>query len=82
MKKNISIICFILAVSFLTYCFYPVIFYNGPQINNDAGRIYIEDRQWKKGLITKNITGNFFDMEKHWSYWDLLSECSLLMEIE
>ncbi|MBT3853767.1 hypothetical protein HOF65_07585 [bacterium] len=44
MKKNISIICFILAVSFLTYCFYPVIFYNGPQINNDAGRIYIEDR--------------------------------------
>ncbi len=58
MKKNISIICFILAVSFLTYCFYPVIFYNGPQINNDAGRIYIEDRNWI--VITDKAKPNWY----------------------
>jgi len=43
MKKYIIYITIILAVSFLTYCFFPIITYDS---SNEPGRIFLKDRNW------------------------------------
>ena len=44
MKKYALLVFLVLTVSFLTYCFYPVIFYTSDNYN--IWRIYLEDRNW------------------------------------
>ena len=46
MKKKIFLFLGILAVSFISYCFFPVVFFdqNNP---NSPGRILVQDRNWE-----------------------------------
>lgn len=59
MKKTIIISILILTVSFLTYCFYPVIFYKWN--NLDIWRIYLTDRNWL--VITDKAKPDWYKLE-------------------
>jgi membrane carboxypeptidase/penicillin-binding protein PbpC len=65
MKKYIIILLIFLTVSFLTYCFYPVITYSP---NNLPKRIYLEDRNWiiitdKANKFWYKIVDNNYDLD-------------------
>lgn len=56
-KKYIIIIILILAVSFLAYCFLPVINYS-ISIDNEPWRVFLTDRNWK--IITDKAKKNWY----------------------
>lgn len=59
MKKKYILLSFgILAVSFLAYCFFPIIFFS-PDYGNRAGNILIYDRNWK--VITDKANQNWYN---------------------
>ena len=57
MKKYLISFIFLIAVSFLTYCFFPVITYS-PDYANKPWRIYVEDRNWV--VITDKSKPNWY----------------------
>lgn len=76
MKKYIILI-FILAVSFITYCFYPLIFYS-PDYSKQPWHIFIKDRNWV--TITDKGNSNWY---KKYIESDFNSEfIKALIEIE